>query len=175
MSETTTQTPEDLPGRDTPDTLFVQDLNCSPRYPQRQHEIPMAGGHIELIDFKHGQKVKLPFGVAMRFTRDPSFRITDKEGNIFDPAPKLVDTSLPLQIAVNECVAEFRDLTQEALLRRAVVEIGGEKMTGRTPKKDIIAFLIALNEAKSAEKAPEGDEEEVSTAEADAMLNGRAA
>lgn len=136
---------------ETPDTLFVQDMNCSPRHLKRQHEIPMIDGTVGLYDFKHGETLELAHGIAMRFSRDEAFRITDHDGNIFDPAPKLVDQSLPVQVEVDQCIANYDELTQAALLRRAAVEIGGENMNTRTSKKEMIAFLTELARVRQSD------------------------
>lgn len=155
------------------ETLFVEDTNCSSRYPERAHEFIVNGDERQIHTFKYLEKLEMPIGAAMRFTVDEAFRVTDHDGKRFDPAPKLVDRSLPIEVGDDECIAKFEELTQHALLARAVVEPGSDEFHRSTKKDELCAFLTARMVAKNA--PADEDDPDAMTEEELAALDAQAA
>lgn len=163
-----------------PEILYVEDTNCTPRHEVRTHEI-VIDDYPKPVTFKYREKVMLPYAEAMKFTVDGAFRVTDEDGKVYEPVKKPRDTSVPVALAANEVVAELHELTQEALLRRAAIKPGGEKLSKSTKKDTIIDFLQAAYAVERTPgrdaDAPEADAsgEAMDMDEVDSVLDGVAA
>ncbi|WOF74139.1 hypothetical protein QMT40_001786 [Parvibaculaceae bacterium PLY_AMNH_Bact1] len=161
MSETNIETPH---AEEEEETLFVLDTTCKEDV-NRTHEMPFEGRTVP-ITFKYDTPRELPFALAIKFLKTPSFVCTDEEGTPipFDGIPKQpgeLQAGEELQLQPNEVVAKLDELTVDALVLRANVLPDGEKLNKRSGKDNLIAFIVdKTTEQNAANTRSEGGEDE---------------
>lgn len=164
----------------TPETLFVEDKNCSSGDPTRSHEI-LVDGIVKVIPFEYGKRREMPFAHAMKFLVDDAFEVTDANGKRYLPIPKAeANGSQGLVLKPGEVVARLDELLKDALAARCAVVPGGEQITPKTKREDMIGFLESVNvEALHANRERDegvevgGDTEGMPQSELDSMLPKR--
>jgi hypothetical protein len=142
----------------------VQDTTCVAGGPRRTHEI-IVDGLIKPCTFEYGIPLPLPESHACKFVHIPEFIVTNAEGKRVKPAIPITagfDASGKFALAEDQCVARLDELSMESLLARAAPLVGGEKMTLKTGKATVIAFLIESRKKKLVQNIsqakPEPDE-----------------
>jgi len=128
----------------------VQDTTCVAGGPKRTHEI-IVDGHIKPQSFEYGVPLAMPETHARKFVHIPEFIVLNAEGKRVKPAIPITmgfDASGKLTLAEDQCVARLDELSMESLLSRAAPLLGGEKMTLKTGKSAVIAFLIDARKKK---------------------------
>lgn len=138
-----------MPGN--PETLLVFDANCPVTGDQTlTHEMKNPDGSWAQISFKRGVGTPLAFAMAMRFiSRDPCWTAKTEDGKPFvAKVRENDDPSIIRRLEADECKATFDELTQDALISRAVILPGGESFNKSTKKTDLVAFLIAKGEER---------------------------
>lgn len=153
------------------DTLFVLDTTATQESGSRTHDM-LVDGRAVPVKFDYGVPKELPFGVAMRFLKTPEFQLTDKDGKPRDfqrvpIQPDELGAGERFRLAEDETVAKYNELTVDALVMRAVLLPGGEKMSKRFGKDAIVEFIQTataerrkantVNEANPDEFLPEAD------------------
>lgn len=161
----------------------VQDTTCVAGGPKRTHEI-IVDGLIKPCAFEYGVPLTMPESHARKFVHIPEFIVLNAEGKRVKPAISITlgfDAAGKLTLADDQCVARLDELSMESLLSRASPLLGGEKMTLKTGKATVIAFLIEARKKKlvqniSTEKRASGDDaDEMSDAEVQRMAELEAA
>jgi hypothetical protein len=134
-----------------PDTLFVLDTTAIASKGPRVHDMIVADdrGHkiIKSYTFMPGEPLELPFAVAIKFLKIDAFRRTDRQGNIlpYSRQPTQPDELGPGQTFVlgeRQTVADYGELTNMALLQRALELPGGEAYQNVRDRKAIIDFIV---------------------------------
>jgi hypothetical protein len=120
------------------DLLIVRDPSCTPTSKERTHEL-MIDGEPKPYTFKHGEEMKLPRPEAMKFLK-AGFTVLDG-GKKIEQTPEQ-PTNGKIVLGENQTVATFNELSQEALWKRCVQEVGGEKFSRSDPRREMEAFLI---------------------------------
>ena len=150
----------------------VQDTTCVAGGPKRTHEI-IVDGRIKPCTFEYGVPLSMQESHARKFVHIPEFIVLNAEGKRVKPAIPITlgfDASGKLTLAEDQCVARLDELSMESLLSRAAPLLGGEKMTLKTGKATVIAFLIEARKKITQNLSPErresdGEADEMSDAE----------
>lgn len=121
--------------------LRVTDSSCTSDAPVRQHTINVRGEEI-LVTFELGKETILPFEQGVKFMVD-GFKVEEVDGFELH-LPTVAKDSVTAQLAKDECVAKFSELTLTALTLRAAQKPGGEIYLNATEeeKADVVAFMI---------------------------------
>ena len=165
--------PETPPMKGNGSTLMVKDLTATADNPSRTHEL-IIGGRIEKFIFAYGEYLVLPFNTAIRFSQNPGFVVEHKDGRSFEAPPSDVDerSETPkIELADDEVIARFDELTKPALVLRAQLLPGGEDITDRIGKGDVIEFL--KQERLAAKKANSVSDGDMSQDDLDNLFEGR--
>lgn len=123
------------------ETLFVTDLTANAQHPVRTHEM-IVDGNIQSFDFQQRTRLELPYAVAMKFNQ-AGFEVRDHEGRIVPrPAdPKNLSATEGVKLGPDQVVAGLDELSQSALVARAVVLAGGDRLGPTTPRASLIKFI----------------------------------
>lgn len=127
-------------------------------YKSRKHDVLMAGGQLRTLAFNYNRATVVPEAIAVKLLKEPAFVRVDEHGDAIEwrnppKQPEELQAGEQFQLAADETVAKYDEMTVEALKIRAMQMVGGE--TVKTAKKeDVIAFLIAAVAAKRALAAP---------------------
>lgn len=139
------------------DILYVRDRLARVGGKPRKHELIVEGQQF-LYAFEAGQRVPMPRVHALRFNLAPEgFEVTyDAAGKTIVEAagPDAGRAALPV-LEPDQVIARLDELTLDALLNRANVLDGGERLTKRDGKDTIMAFL------KGTRAAPKDDGDDV--------------
>lgn len=153
--------------KDEIDNLVVEDPSCNATYRERTHEL-MVGGQPKIFVFKYGEKMELPRPEAMKFLK-AGFTVKDATGSKIEQTP-VQPAGGKIILADDQTVATFAELSQEALWKRCLQEVGGEKLSRSDSKRDMVNFLIkrkAENEQARKGAAENGAEDFTPPAEPD--------
>jgi len=120
----------------------VIDSSCTHDYPERTHTINVRGEKIAVV-FKFGEEKILPFEQGAKFTGIEGFRVEAVDGHSID-IPAVPTDSVAAQLARDECVAKFKELTLPSLKVRAAQKQGGEIYLDADDdsRAEIIAFIM---------------------------------
>lgn len=137
--------------------LAVIDTSATADCPVRVHDM-MVNGEWKRIEFNFGKPTVLDYAVAMKFNL-PGFIVRDADENEIAPPPVTSD-AVAFQLAPDEIVARYDELTNEALVMRCVVKHGGERfVSGEGTRKEMIGFLLGVDMPETiTETVPEADE-----------------
>lgn len=155
---------EDEPEEDTgeePEALLVVDSSVNEENPIRVHDIIIDGEIVE-ITFKLGEPTVLPFKQGVKFMKD-GFVVSAASGDDLN-LPAVPTDNVAAQLAADETVAKYGELTFTALKLRASQKKDGEIYldADETDRSDIINFLIG-NAPQEEESPVEDDGDEVET------------
>lgn len=133
---------------------FVIDSNARPGE-VRSHEIivQMVEGQEPVTRFynlRSDERTKMPMDHAMQFLRDKAFQVFDAAGNLIKPVPVTDRTDGKLVLGDDQVVAEYDELSREALWKRVKALPGSDKIGKASGNDTLIAFL------KAAAKRPTG-------------------
>lgn len=129
----------------TPETLFVEDKNCTHSNPDRSHEV-LIDGIVKVYPFQHAKRREMPFAHAMKFLVDDAFEVTDETGKRYLPVPKPeTDGAHGIVLRQGEVVARLDELLKDALHARCAIAPGGESITPKTKREDMIGFLESID------------------------------
>lgn len=104
----------------------------------RWHDFP--GG--VRYGLKAGEATPVPEHHALLLLRDPSFRVIDDQGNELAPIDHINGERDPKrELAKDETIARYAELTKESLLARAV-QRPGANFTRQSTKDELIEFLM---------------------------------
>ena len=126
----------------------VIDLNATKG--PRKHEIPIkvdASGEVlmtktYILDAEVGMKMDPEH--AMFFLKDPAFLVADAEGTQVKPVVQREGGIGGFRLGENEVIAQYDELSKEALFKRCKILVGADHIKEtRTPKEEMIAFLVA--------------------------------
>jgi hypothetical protein len=134
-----------------------------------------------------GDGTEMPYEHAIKFLRDPSFRVHDPAGNELKIAGPTSSGS-HIELPPHQVVAGLDELTVEALINRAKVLRGGHAINKNWGKERIVDFIIAgglpegteivereLAEGEAAGDVLEGGEDDGDVGYADTLLGGSSA
>jgi hypothetical protein len=170
--------PKNAPA-ERPETLTVLDTTAVSG--PRRHTIIVDGAEVT-HEFQPGKPLAMPYAHAMKFLGIPAFQVADDQGSRVTPPadPKKSETTEGVHLADDEVVARLDELTMEALLLRANMAPGGEKLKKNDGRATVQAFLAGhikrtKDTARRASARPEdslgdGSVDGMSAAELDAML-----
>ncbi len=121
--------------------LLVRDSSATAEAPKREHDV-MVNGAIQRVTFEYGKPTPLPYEVAIKFMQD-GFTVSNDAGEEMH-RPAKTDETVRIRINSDEIVANYSELTVNALIMRAALLPGGEKfVAGKDKRDDIVAFLKA--------------------------------
>ena len=125
----------------------------------RVHEM-IVDGVAKPFTFERGKPLALPFAIAAKFLKHEAFKLVDEKGNLiaYKRRPKQPDelgAGEQLKLTDEQTVANFDELSNSALLARALEIPGGEQFAAadKPPRADMIAFLVTTAKAKKAANA----------------------
>lgn len=144
----------------------------------RTHE-QVVDGVIRPFVFERGKPLPLPFAIASKFLVHEAFKLMNEKGEIIawkrhPKQPDELGAGEKIKVGDDETIARYDELSNNALLQRAVVMPGGEKFAQGKDRPDrgaMISFITEATKLKrramlSAEKDI-GDGEFTPEAEAD--------
>jgi hypothetical protein len=142
-----------------PDTLFVQDTTCTPNGGAREH-VQIIGGAEKTFSFEYKKKVEMPSAVAMKFLKIAEFIVTDHEGKTVERVPDQPDQHAikPFLLKEDQVIAQLTELSDNALLKRAMQMVGGERMQ-HSGRDRLISFLLAARRAADEQRRGKSDDE----------------
>lgn len=124
--------------REGPRMYKVQDTSCNSTNRTRVHDI-MIDGSIKQVEFIYPNPTVMPFAEAMKFQKE-GFVVTDEDGDIVSrPSEMTVETIS--QFGPDKVLANYEELTKEALYSRIVILPGGENTSPANSKESMISFL----------------------------------
>ena len=143
------------------DALYVVDTTALPGQPPRVHEM-YDGKLLKPFKFEAGAPTKLPFAVAIRFLAIDAFKRTDADGNLmpYSRQPKQPDelgAGEKFEIADNQTIARYIELSTMALMQRTLELPGGEAIVETKDRGRMIDFIIGHKKEKrvaNLEKRP---------------------
>jgi len=116
---------------------------------------------------------EMPMDHALKFLVDPAFRVERPDGQVIQPPPKQSTTVGAQELALDQTIAEYGELTRVALYKRCKMAAGGEDITDASTVQDMIAFLIA-GRRKAMETHSTDAEQDLATKMASGDLGGAA-
>ena len=141
-------------------TLLVTDLTATSDHPTRNHEV-IVDGRVQKLVFQMGERMTLPFLTAIKFSQNPGFLVENMDYSLFQAPPSDVDErdeTPKIELGDDEVIARFDELIKGALVLRAQMLPGGEEITDRTGKDNVIEFLKRERLAtKKANSVSDGD------------------
>ena len=156
--------PAPAPKPRMPDTLFVLDTTAIPGKGTREHEM-LVDGLIKSFKFEPGIPLELPLAVAIKFLRHDAFKRTDKGGDLlpYHRKPKQPDelkAGERFALKDHETIAHYGELTNVALLQRALELPGGEMLPNKGDRQVLIDFItkteVARRKANAAKQSDLG-------------------
>lgn len=149
------------PAKQAVPNLFVTDTCCQPNPPhnQRTHQ-HVIGGKLEQFTFQYATRLEMPFEHAMKFLRHSEGflveeRLLDGDGSsyrTYEPPPADLDPHAArgdrIVLTETQVIAEYRELTAEAIKIRVMMEVGGERFKNSS-KELMIGFLQEQRKAKA--------------------------
>lgn len=104
---------------------------------------PLGLGRVTYV-MSPGQPTSMPEAHAAKFLCDESFHVFDDAGRRVTSLRKPTDDEgeKGIQLADDEVIAKLDELGQEALLRRAHMQPGGEVFKKNARRDDLVEFLM---------------------------------
>lgn len=130
----------------------------------------------------YNEGTAMPEEDARKFLIDKSFIVTDPDGERVAPLSEQATLrELPNRLKANQVIADLNELTQDALLNRALQKPNAPKFNGRSKRDMLVEFLLSAHEAEGGGGGPmagtDDDDaaelEEAEDADVDAILQGR--
>lgn len=142
-----------------PDTLFVQDTTCAAGAGAREH-VQIVGGIETTFSFEYKKKVEMDKAIAHKFLKTAEFIVTDHDGKVIERSPDQPDqhSIKPFLLKEDQVIAQLTELSDQALLKRAMQMVGGERMQ-HSGRDRVIAFLMAARRAADEQRRGPSDEE----------------
>lgn len=162
--------------------MKVFDLTATEAGGPRTHEIVVDKRRVS-YKFSVNAPIEMPESHARKFLPIESFAVCDMdEARIFPTVPLNKGVVDKIALADNECVARLEELTIDALVARANVLPGGERISKNYGKDEVITFLLAARKNVVASMRPPKptdddeiiDDEELSTLVGDGDTESRA-
>lgn len=163
-----------------PRTMLVLDATAIPGGGPREHQ-QLVGGVLTTFTFQPGKPLELAYEIAVKFLRHgpAAFRLVDAEGKVLEyktrpRQPEELGAGEHLVLAPEETVARYDELSNTALMARALELPMGEAFAKAQDKLDrgkLIAFIrdakLAIKKANTVNEAdkdafvPEVDDDEL--------------
>lgn len=150
--------------------LYVRDSLANPDTPRR-HEVIIgmrADGEKLTTSYElHREKdCKMPMTHGMQFLRSPAFIVCREPNDVelktrIKPVKQTERAVKPADLPAHQTVADWDDLTTEALLTRAKVLPDSEEFDFDTPREELLAFLVKAHTKKNIGQNKHGDVEEL--------------
>lgn len=123
----------------------------------RVHDIPVFGDGGEIVQTiqvkcQHGSRTKVAKNIGLQFLKHDTFIVSTMDGRVLKPLKLHEGGDGGLKLAENETVANYDELSDEALFRRCHILPASEDVAEDTPREDMIAF-IKMARKKSAPAA----------------------
>lgn len=146
-------------------------LDTTARDGIRTHEM-IVQGVVRSFNFEVGKGLPLPTTTAVKFLKHDAFKLVDEKGEVLEwqrrpKQPNELGAGETLKLADNETIARVDELSNGALLRRALELPLGEKFSTGSDRQEMIAFLVAVSVAANKSRAarPENGPNEFTPAE----------
>lgn len=85
----------------------------------------------------------MPMDHAMKFLRDPQFKVVSPKGHRIMPVPVEDHTKPVTKLGEDQLVANYNELSKEALFRRVKIVPGSEDITDRSTVAEMAEFMVA--------------------------------
>lgn len=137
----------------SPALMLVLDTTAAPGAP-RIHEQTVDGLNRQFT-FEANKGLPLEPAIAAKFLRHDAFKLVDEANNVIPYArpprqPEDLQAGEKLSLGKDETVARYDELTNAALLKRALPLPGGERFADNPERGAVIAFILDTK-AKMAE------------------------
>jgi hypothetical protein len=137
----------------------------------RTHEI-VVGRHpngepmFKSYGLRSDKPTLMPVDHAMKFLVDKAFRVVGEDGNIITPIEKPEGERANIRLAPDEVIVKLSDLSSSALLKRAKMLPGSEKIGANSRDEEIIDFILESQprNAVGRSRGSEGIEEDEAAA-----------
>lgn len=147
----------------------VTDLCITPGGPNRVHELRVEGGRKQSFTFEYGKPLEMLETVARQLVPIvEGFEVLDEQGvRVLPTIPVTQGYGDKIALEDDQCVARFSELSLPALLNRAWVMPGGEGLTAKSKREDVIAFIQKTRtaQARARQGKPDNDADDMSPAE----------
>lgn len=122
--------------------LHVVDSSVTEEAQERVHDV-IVKGEIQQVAFRYGEKTILPFEIGVKFSGLQGFSVHEVDGKLLE-LPAKASENVAAQLAYDECVAKYSELTFTSLKLRAAQKPNGEIYLEADEKDrdNLIAFLI---------------------------------
>lgn len=177
---------EQKPALKQPKVLYVWDTTAAPGA-LRTHEVIAAKNQrtgavlTKSYPLSNDKACPMPAAHALQFLRDEAFVVSisdDIDRRDIDrvkPVKQRVEQVNVLSLSENETIADWSELSDDALLRRAMVCPVDEKPETSASREDLIAFLTSASRKKQQDGdrlAAEGGVEGLAPSEIDKLFGG---
>lgn len=144
------------------ETYLVRDMNAKGK--PRTHEVPLGDGSFRSFTFPdESTGLPIPIAAAIKLARIPGFEVKNRDGIVItgQQIEEEDATGDFVTLSADQTIAKFSELTQDALLLRAI-DCGepGRVFKKNSSRDSLIEFLISRN----ASKAVDSDDEKLSAA-----------
>ncbi|MRR49369.1 MAG: hypothetical protein EG825_00400 [Rhodocyclaceae bacterium] len=124
---------------------FVVDTNARPGE-SRAHEViirEVTGQDpiTKIYRLNSETPTEMPLDHAMKFLRDKAFLVTTSGGEVIKPVVKRDQADVTFQLGENELIAEYSELSREALWKRVKMLPGSESIGKASGNETLIAFI----------------------------------
>lgn len=116
-----------------------------PEQCRRIHSISVGGVHRNYT-FLPDTALKMPLADALQFLRHDFFQVSVDGQRLKRPLDiqDLAKTIDPKTLPPDQCVAEYSELTADALLIRCKMQPGGSNLSARSGREALVKFLVGL-------------------------------
>lgn len=132
-----------------PALLLVLDTTATAEVPKRVHDMTV-NGRITPFTFERGKPLAMPPAVAFKFLAHDAFWLVDENGNRQDyrrrpKQPDELQAGEHLELADNETVARYEELSTPALMQRVLELPGSDKFAvGNPVRSEVIRFIVEI-------------------------------
>ncbi len=166
-----------------PNVLFVWDTTAA-LGAVRNHDVIMSKNKVTgaVLTRTYGlasdKACKMPAEHALQFLRDKAFVVSTvedldtRDANRVQPVKQRVEKVNVLTLSENETIAEWGELSTEALVRRAHAFPADEKPDVKASRAELIAFLVEKSTKPKQGMDKIGDVEEMPGDELDGLFGG---
>jgi hypothetical protein len=129
------------------ETGLVMDMNARPGE-TRIHEIiikEIDGGEpiTKMYRLNSETPVEMPMDHALKFLSDKAFVVTSKGGDLIKPVKRRDPSQPVVKLEADEVIAEYSELSRDALWKRAKVLPGSDKIGKASSNETLIEFIKA--------------------------------
>lgn len=138
--------------------LCVQDTTAKPDAP-RIHDVPVFdenGVIVQTVSVKceYNKRTKVAKNIGLQFLKHKTFLVSTMDGRVLKPLELHEGGDGGLKLAENEVVANFDELSEQALYRRCHILPNSDGIEEDSPREDMVDFIKAARKRAAPASVP---------------------